>query len=109
MLKGAGVGAAYRWQDKVVIGYPVSNNSAGQASYDLSKPYYGPSEGGADFWASYERKLTDKVRWKIQLNVRNAFERNGLIPITVQPDGTTWAGVRMKPTQEWFVTNSFSF
>ena len=109
VLKGAGVGGAYRWQDKVVIGYPVFNDAKGFAAYDLSKPYYGPTEAGMDLWASYEHKLTKKVRWKIQLNLRNAFEKNGLIPITVEPDGQTWAGVRMKPVQEWSLTNTFSF
>jgi hypothetical protein len=32
-----------------------------------------------------------------------------LIPISVQPDGQTWASVRVAPVQEWFVTNTFSF
>ncbi len=109
VLKGAGLGGAYRWQDKVVIGYPVYNDANGFAAYDLSKPRFGPSEGGMDLWMSYERKLTAKVNWKIQLNIRNAFEKEGLIPITVEPDGSTWAGVRMKPVQEWSVTNTFSF
>ncbi|PTX91661.1 TonB-dependent receptor plug domain-containing protein [Opitutus sp. ER46] len=104
-LKGVGVGGAYRWQDKVVIGYPVKEDG----NFDLSKPYYGPSEDGIDLWASYERKLTDKVNWKIQLNVRNAFAKDGLIPISIEPDGKTWASVRVKPTQEWFLTNTFSF
>jgi hypothetical protein len=108
-LKGVGVGGAYRWQDKVVIGYPVYLDDKGFAAYDLSKPYYGPSEDGVDLWLSYEHKLTDKIDWKIQLNVSNAFQRNGLIPITVEPDGQTWAGVRMKPVQEWMLTNTFSF
>ena len=44
-----------------------------------------------------------------QSDVRNAFADEGLIPISVQPDGQTWAGVRVKPTQEWFVTNTFTF
>ncbi|MGC4074902.1 MAG: hypothetical protein QM760_20870 [Nibricoccus sp.] len=107
--KGIGVGGAYRWQDKVVLGYPIYTNANGLAEYDLSKPYYGPSEAGTDLWLSYQRKLTEKVRWKIQLNVTNAFEKEGLIPITVQPDGSTWAGVCMKPVQEWTLTNSFEF
>jgi hypothetical protein len=47
-LKGAGVGAAYRWQDKVVIGYPVLAGG----TYDLSKPYYGPTEDAFDMWLS---------------------------------------------------------
>jgi outer membrane receptor protein involved in Fe transport len=104
-LKGVGVGAAYRWQDKVVIGYPVTSTG----SFDLTQPYYGPTEGYVDLWASYERKLTSKVNWKIQLNVTNVGQGNGLLPVSIEPDGHTWATVRTKPTQEWFVTNTFSF
>ena len=108
-LKGFGVGGSYRWQDEVVIGYPVIPGTAGQASFDLSKPYYGPAEDAIDLWVTYERKLTAKINWRIQLNVRNAFSDEGLIPISVQPDGQTWASVRVKPVQEWFVTNTFTF
>ena len=107
-LKNVSVGGSYRWQDKVVIGYPVVPAGA-LASFDLTKPYYGPSEDAIDLWAGYERKLNDKINWRIQLNVRNVGDSNGVIPISVQPDGQTWASVRIKPTQEWFVTNSFSF
>ncbi len=107
--KGVNVGAAYRWQDKIVIGYPIANNAAGLPEYDIENPVYGPSEDGFDFWIGYQRKLTEKLNWKIQLNIRNAFDYEGLIPISVQPDGKTWAGVRIKPVQEWSVTNTFSF
>jgi len=110
-LKGVGVGAGYRWQDKVVIGYPVIPDpvNSALASFDLSKPYYGPSEDAADLWVSYERKLTDKVNWKIQLNVYNVGKKDKLIPISVEPDGHTWASARIAPTQEWQLTNTFSF
>lgn len=108
-LRGFGVGGGYRWQDKVVIGYPVVAVSPTVSSFDLSKPYYGPSEHSIDLWTSYQRKITKKIDWKIQLNVRNAFAKDGLIPISVEPDGQTWASVRTKPNQEWFVTNTFSF
>jgi hypothetical protein len=108
-LKGVGVGGSYRWLDKVVIGYPVIAGSNGQASFDLTKPYYGPSEDAIDVWFSYECRLTKRLNWKIQLNVRNLFEKEGLIPISVQPDGQTWASARIKPVQEWFVTNTVSF
>ncbi len=109
MLKGAGIGGSYRWQDKVVIGYPVLADASGLATFDLSKPYYGPAEKGIDLWVSYEHKLTKKIGWKIQANVRNLGNKDGLIPISVQPDGQTWAGVRMQPVEEWFVTNTFTF
>lgn len=108
LFKGANVGASYRWQDEVVIGYPVVGTGA-QATFDLSKPYYGPAEDSLDLWIGYERRLTDRINWKIQLNVRNLFDDEDLVPISVQPDGQTWASVRIKPVQEWFVTNTFAF
>ena len=104
-LRGFGIGGSYRWQDEVIIGYPVIAGGL----FELSQPFYGPAEDAIDLWASYERRLTDRINWKIQLNVRNAFADEGLIPISVQPDGQTWASVRVKPVQEWFVTNTFSF
>ena len=103
-LKGVNVGGAYRWQDKVGIGYPVSSNGL----FDISSPYHGPAESGLDLWVGYSRKLNSKVNWKIQANVRNVGANDGLIPITVEPDGS-WAAARIKPVQEWFVTNTFSF
>jgi len=105
LFKGVGVGGAYRWQDKVVIGYPITSTG----TFNLAQPYYGPTEGYVDLWASYERKLTDKINWKIQLNVQNVGGSNGLLPVSVEPDGHTWATVRTKPVQNWFVTNTFSF
>lgn len=110
MIKGAFVGGGYRWADKVIIGYPmipVANSDYG--TYDLSKPFYGPTEDAIDLWVGYSRKLTRKLDWKIQLNVRNVGDKEGLVPITVQPDGVTPAAYRIKPVQEWSVTNTFSF
>jgi hypothetical protein len=111
MLKGAGVGAGYRWQDKVVIGYPVIPNATNPAlaSFDLTKPYFGPSEAAFDLWFSYERKLSQKLNWRIQLNVYNIGQNDKLIPISVEPDGHTWAAARIAPVQEWQLTNTFSF
>ncbi|HVZ64538.1 MAG TPA: TonB-dependent receptor plug domain-containing protein [Lacunisphaera sp.] len=108
-LKNVGIGGSYRWQDKVTIGYPTVPLTATTASFDLTQPYFGPAEDALDVWASYERKITDKINWRIQLNVRNVGANDGLIPISIQPDGKTWASVRVKPVQDWFVTNTFSF
>jgi hypothetical protein len=107
-LKGFGVGGSYRWEDKVVIGYPVISSSTGP-KYDFTRPYFGPSEDAIDLWITYERKIAKSIGWRVQFNVRNAFAKDGVIPITVQPDGQTWAQVRVKPNQEWFMTNTFTF
>ncbi|HEX2851971.1 MAG TPA: TonB-dependent receptor [Opitutaceae bacterium] len=109
MLKGAGIGGSYNWQDKVVIGYPVIPGTGAVANFDLTKPYFGPSEDSFGAWVNYERKLSEKIGWKIQLNVRNAFAKDRLIPISVQPDGVTVASARIGPAREWFITNTFTF
>jgi hypothetical protein len=103
-LKGVGVGGAWRWQDNVIIGYPIDTNG----DFILSEPYQGPAEAAIDLWVSYDRQLTDKIHWAVQLNVRNAFASDDLIPISVQPDGS-YGSVRITPDQEWFLTNTFSF
>ncbi len=108
-LKGFGVGAGYRWQDKVGIGYPVSYSPTGTIVIDHSHPYYAPSDTNIDAWISYSRKLwKDHIDWKVQLNVRNLIGDTKTIPITAQPDGSP-ASVRLPPDRRWYVTNSFGF
>ena len=108
-LKGFGVGAGIRWQDKVGIGYPVSYTSTGTVFIDRQNPYWGPAETNVDVFASYGRKVwSNRIDWKIQLNVRNAIGQGDLIPITAQPDGSP-ASVRLAPDRRWYLTNSFSF
>ncbi len=104
-LKNFGVGGAFRWQEKNVIGYPISATGV----FNLSQPYYGPSLDAVDLWCSYSHRLTRAVNWTIQLNVTNAFAHDELIPVSIEPDGHTWAAARIKPTQEWAVTNTFNF
>lgn len=108
-LRGFNVGGGYRWQDGVVIGYPLMKDpSTGDETFNLSSPYKGPSEGNLDLWVGYRRKLTAKIDWNIQLNIRNAFASKKLIPISAQPDGTP-AAYRIPELTTWFVTNTFTF
>ena len=108
-LRGFGVGGDFHWIDRDIIGYPVIPGTNGQASFDLSKPYYGPTEDGLDLWVSYTRKIGSNVVWKIQPSVRNVGKHNALIPTSVEPDGVTWAAVRIAPVQQWSLTNTFEF
>jgi outer membrane receptor protein involved in Fe transport len=108
-LRGFNAGIGVRWQDRIVVGFPPQPGAVPeQISFDLSSPYYGPTETNFDFWVGYGRKLTPRVDWRIQLNVRNAFEGNRLIPITVQPDGSP-AAYRIAPAEIWSVSNVFRF
>jgi hypothetical protein len=108
-LKNVNVGGSVRWQDKTAIGYyPQYNSDAGIWVTDVTKPIYGPSETAYDFWIGYERKLSDKVTWQIQLNAYDLFAKGRMIPISANPDGTI-AQVRIPAQTTWALTNSFKF
>lgn len=111
-FKGLSVGGSYRWEDEVGIGYPqfetVSEAGNAIVGYDIDNPIMGPSESHMDLWAGYSIDLSDSVKWRIQLNVRDVLADGGLIPISVQPDGTI-ATYRLEGDPEWFLTNTFSF
>ncbi|EDY84166.1 TonB-dependent receptor plug domain protein [Verrucomicrobiia bacterium DG1235] len=108
MLKGVNLGMGYRWEDEVVLGYPVLEVEEGVVQYDIANPYYGPSLDHYDFWIGYERPLNDKINWRMQFNLYDAFADKELIPISVQPNGD-WAGVRLGSTTTWSLSNTFTF
>ena len=108
-LKNVNVGGAVRWQDKTAIGYlPQYNEEADIWVTNVSNPYFGPSETNYDFWVGYRRALSDKVTWEIQLNVRDLFADDDLVPIQANPDGTI-AQVRIPSETTWMITNTFRF
>jgi len=110
-LKNFNLGGAYRWEDKVVIGYPsitTTINGVSLNSYDIKKPYYGPGDEGLDLWIGYTRKISRNIKWHAQLNTRNLLGKNELIPINAQPDGSA-AAFRIKEGVSWQITNTFEF
>jgi len=111
-FKGFGVGAAARWQDKAAIGYNqlYTANSPTQVTVypDLAHPYFAPSQLNGDLWISYRRKLTSKINWRIQLNMRNAFGDHSDIPVRSNPDGSVPI-IRIPQERAWFINNTFSF
>jgi len=108
-LKGTNVGLAYRWEDKRILGYQLEKkNNVLTGELDISKPWYGPTDEHVDLWIGYGRKLTTKVDWRIQLNVRNVTEHAKLVPVNIQPDGSV-ALSRIQEGQTWQITNTFNF
>ncbi len=103
LFKGFGVGTGLRWLDKAAVGFPVASfrsdlvtrvPAGGPALAsdirvsDVRNPFYGPTEMRYDGWISYQRKiLKGKVGLKVQLNVRNLFTHNELVPVVINPDG----------------------
>jgi outer membrane receptor protein involved in Fe transport len=110
-LKGFNVGGAYRWQDRVAIGYRsvIANvNGINQETIDLNDPFWGPNETAVDLWVGYTRRIAKKYTWRVQLNVRNALGKDELVPINSQPDGGP-AAFRISYGADWFLTNSIEF
>jgi hypothetical protein len=109
-LKGFNVGTTVRWQDKNIIGNDVIFLPDGTFVPDVNKPYYGPTNTNVDLIFGYTRKIfNNKVRWKVQLNIRNAFfDKDDVIPISTQPDGSI-AEVRLAPPRVFMLTNTFSW
>jgi outer membrane receptor protein involved in Fe transport len=108
-LKGLGVGGAVRWQDKSIIGfYPRWDTDLGVWIDDLDSPIYADALTNVDTWVSYKRKLTDKIDWRLQLNVRNMFNDDELVPTAANPDGTIRT-YRISAGRSWEITSSFDF
>ncbi|HLP08312.1 MAG TPA: TonB-dependent receptor plug domain-containing protein [Opitutaceae bacterium] len=122
-LKGVNLGAGYRWQKAPVIGYLITrstdaawirNNLTPLSSLDVDLPVYGEAESDLDLWIGYNRQLTAKINWNIQLNLRSVGKKAHLQPISVQPllktDGSyDYANYRIKDGMTWTLTNTFSF
>ncbi|BET66275.1 hypothetical protein ASA1KI_11930 [Opitutales bacterium ASA1] len=106
---GVNIGGAVRWQDETAIGYtPQFNSDANIWVTDVSRPIYGPSETNYDMWIGYRMKLNDKIGMDLQLNVRDMFASDTLIPIAANPDGTI-AQVRIPARTTWSLTSTFRF
>lgn len=104
-LKGAYVGGAYRWEDKRILGYQYNRTTD---VLDISKPWYGPTDKHIDLWFGYSRKLTEKIKWRGQVNIRNVGESVGLVPVSFQPDGTKGLS-RISEGMTWQISNTFEF
>ena len=90
------------------MGYKQAVNSSGVVASLLGSPYFAPSLWNGDVWISYERKLTRGIKWRVQLNMRNALGTRNDIPVYINPDGTT-AVIRVPEEKVWYLSNTFSF
>jgi outer membrane receptor protein involved in Fe transport len=104
-LRGFNVGCAYRWQDELILGYQLDES---ETKMDVNRPIKGASETNIDLWAGYQKQISDKLSWRIQLNLRNVGKDAQLIPVSVNPDGAV-AASRIAEGMVWSLTNTFSF
>jgi hypothetical protein len=120
-MKGAFAGASYRWEDKSVIGYGITEathelfDATGTVSVraavgrlDVNKPFYGSTESHVGLWVGYGKKIMKNLDWRAQLNVSNVGENTRLVAINVNPDGSG-AAYRIAQGATWQLTNTFKF
>ena len=105
---GVNIGGSIRWQDEQILGYGLKEAGAENPGLNVLSPIYGDSEEAIDIWIGYERKLTDRINWRIQLNLRNVGKDVGLVAISANPDGEA-ALYRIQEGMTWKITNTFSF
>ncbi|HVU23492.1 MAG TPA: TonB-dependent receptor plug domain-containing protein [Opitutus sp.] len=122
-LNGVFVGGAFREEAGRIIGYhydpSYKNANSDDPNYanvsfltlgglNVDQPFRGKSESHLDAWVGYTRKLTRKINWRIQLNVRSLGESDRLIAARVNPNGDV-ALARIVQGAGYQLTNSFDF
>jgi len=104
-LKGFNIGGAMRWEDRAILFYGLKDDLSG---LNVNNTLKGDSESSLDVWAGYTRKISEKLTWRIQANVRNVGESISLVPVSMNPDGSP-ATQRISEGMTWSLTNTFSF
>lgn len=89
--KNVSVGGRVSWEDRGSIGFlggePDSDGIVRQ--YDANRPVWDSSHKYVDLFTGYDfRMWRDRVRARVQLNVRNVFEDGRLQAYEANPDGT---------------------
>ncbi len=122
-LKGVMIGGAFREEAGRIIGYHFDPNFKNANSDDpdyaavafltkgglnVDQPFKGENEHHFDAWVGYSRKVTQKINWRIQLNVRSVGENDRLIAARINPDGNV-ALARIVQGMGWQLTNTFDF
>ncbi len=111
-LKGFNIGGAFRWEDRPTLGFGIYNKDIGQGETlwisDVNQRLQGKADQHFDLWLGYERQLTDAVRGRLQVNIRNVGENTKLVPITLQPNGDV-AQSRIQSGQTADVSVKFMF
>jgi len=110
-MKGWNIGGAVRWQDEIGIGRPVINDPDLGFVPDLANPIFGPDEMINDGWIGWVRPLQlagHDGQWNLQLNIRNLFDEDDLIPVVANPD-LTIPVYRIPAERTWELRSSYRF
>ncbi|MDA0349726.1 MAG: TonB-dependent receptor plug domain-containing protein [Verrucomicrobia bacterium] len=109
-LNGFSVGGAARWQSDNAVGFPLIEREDGVVQADITRPWRNEDVYNFDLTFAYRKKITDKINWTVQLNIRNLqnLRNDDLSTVRVNPDGKI-ARVRFDPPSQFLLTNTFRF
>lgn len=110
-LKGFSLGGGARWLSKALIGFHQTTLPNGTIEDDVTRPIYNDPLFFLDALAAYDRPLTlvgQRVRLRLQLNVRNLLDHDDLEPIRSARDATILDFAR-NPGRQFVLTTRFSF
>lgn len=103
-VNGLWVGGSVRWLGKVATGFPAISYN-GSVISDSKHPFWGPETTAIDLALGYEWPVFNKrYRMTMQLNARNVFGKNELIPVSSNPDGSIAAYRLPEPRRIIFST-----
>ncbi|MEO9112430.1 MAG: TonB-dependent receptor plug domain-containing protein [Lacunisphaera sp.] len=122
-VKGLFVGGGLRVEAGRIIGYKYDptfkNSNASDPNYaaipgittgglNVDQVFRGQNDTHLDFWVGYKRKITSRIDWRIQLNIRSVGEKDKLVASRINPDGSL-ALARIQQGAGYQLTNSFDF
>ncbi len=114
-LKGITLGSNVRWESGKIIGYGQKDelfNIGGLTNFpgrvaETSIVHKSGSVIAGGVFATYTRKLNDRITWRLQFNAQNLFGETGLRLFAANPDGSPiWA---VNPARSYEISNTFSF
>ncbi len=77
-LGGFSAGGSMNARGQAINGFAVDARNV----LDPTIPYHAPSYANFGGWVTYRRKLfKNRIDWRLQLNVRNVFDRNTIFPL----------------------------
>ncbi len=111
-LKGWRVGGSLRYRDEGVIGFGRKTVGEGEDQIDvldLDNPYFNDDEIFVDAMLAYRGSLRDgRIKYRVQLNVRNLFDNDDLYPTQVTTTGREAIWATFEP-RTWILSTEFDF
>lgn len=119
VLKGAFAGSTYVWRSPAAVGFmtkTITDNefaipgvNAGPVTInDLSRPVRGGALTSFDVFLGYGRRIGRDLSWRVQLNIRNALNRDDPLVQRALTDGSGAIYSAQQP-RLFILTNSFDF